>query len=69
MPHIKKNTFCRTYPAFLSHLQNNSHSNAKAEGLTKMIMELNTGMYCFDPGVFITTEVQCIYNEGFVHLT
>lgn len=44
MPHIKKSldTFFRTYPAFLSHLQNNSHSNAKAEGLAKMMMELNT---------------------------
>jgi hypothetical protein len=69
MPHIKKSldTFFRTYPAFLSHLQNNSHSNAKAEGLAKMMMELNTGICCFDSGVFIISwELLIIKSHYFI---
>lgn len=43
MPHIKKalETLFRTYPAFISHLQNESHQNAKAEGLAKIMDDFN----------------------------
>ena len=39
MPHMKKalKTFFQSYPAFISQLQNESNSNAKAEGLAKML--------------------------------
>lgn len=43
MPQTKKalQTLFRTYPAFISHLENESHSNPKAKGLAKMLEDCN----------------------------
>jgi hypothetical protein len=38
-------TLFRTYPVFVSHLQNESHSNPKAEGLAKMLEDYNLLTY------------------------
>ncbi|XP_062618113.1 uncharacterized protein LOC134279702 [Saccostrea cucullata] len=47
MPHMKKalQTFFKTYPAFISHLHNESHSNPKAEGLAKMLEDCTLMTY------------------------
>ncbi|XP_062585604.1 zinc finger protein 862-like [Saccostrea cucullata] len=47
MPHMKKalQTLFKTYPAFISHLQNESHSNPKAEGLVKMLEDCTLMTY------------------------
>ena len=35
----------RTYPAFITHLQNQSNNNAKAEGLAKLLASLNVMVF------------------------
>lgn len=47
LPHMKKalSTLFKTYPAFLTQLQNASHENAKAEGLFKLLESYNIVLY------------------------
>ena len=47
LPHLSRGieSLCRTFKAYESHLSNASHSNAKAEGLVKIL--LNKEVMCF----------------------
>lgn len=47
LPHMKKalSTLFKTYPAFLTQLQNASHENAKAEGLFRLLESYNIVLY------------------------
>jgi hypothetical protein len=39
MPHMQRalNTIFKSYPGYMSHLENESNKNAKAEGLAKIL--------------------------------
>ena len=47
MPHMKKALLALfiSYPGYLSHLQTLSHTNAKAEGLARMIGSYDIMVY------------------------
>ena len=47
MPHMRKtlNSLFTSYPAYITHLQTMSHSHAKAEGLVKLLGNLDILAY------------------------